>query len=119
MAAATAVFAPDKDRRGVKLHTIGDCFLLTGKITFAGDYAAGGIALDLRKYYRGKAPTNPTCVLVLGAIRGLTAEYDLTNRKLKLFGNTTAAATAEHTDATTIDTDITGSAVPVAFLIVP
>jgi hypothetical protein len=84
---------------------------LIGTLTFAGDYATGGISLDLTKYL----PAGVTKVIPMGSARGLDMEYDLTNKKLKLWGNTSAAAVAEHTNATTIDTDITGAVVPVIF----
>lgn len=92
----------------------GGWWLLTGTLTFSGNYASGGDALDLRNHF----PAGKTIrsAIVISNSRGVDLEVDLTNQKLKLWQAGAAPAVAEY-PAGAIDTDLTGSGVPVAILL--
>jgi hypothetical protein len=81
---------------------------LIGTLTFSGSYATGGDTLDLTPYFpAGK--TIRECIPLCDA-RGNSLEYDLTNKKLKVYAsaNTEAAAAA-------YNAALTASVVPVVF----
>lgn len=109
------VFAPDvAGQAGQPIALAGGWWMLTGTLTFSGSYATGGDALDLTKYSPGGGTIRR--VIPVGHIRGLTPEYDLTNKKLKIWNPGAAPAVAEHT-AAAYDSDVTASAIPVLFFI--
>lgn len=90
---------------------------LIGTLTFSGSYVAGGDSLDLTAFF----PAGKTIreAIVVSPIRGFEGEYDITNKKLKLWGFNPAAATLdvamlEHPAAAYIAA-LTGSAVPAIF----
>lgn len=90
-------------------------YLIVGTLTFSGSYSTGGETLDLSKYIGGGGTMRH--VIALADVRGYAAEYDRTNKKLKLWvPNPTGPAVAEH-GAAAYDTDLTGSAMDCAFLV--
>ena len=104
------VFASTSKDRPV--HNVGDCWLITGTLTFSGSYATGGDALDLTNFIplgKGYKPT----IICLGEFRGNDPEYDSVNQKLKLFSaaNTEVAAAA-------YNAALTASPINVAFLVI-
>jgi hypothetical protein len=107
----TLVFAPDKPPLGADRHMVGDMVVLVGTVTFSGSYATGGDALDLTQYYKGQA-AGRSIIPISPDVRGNGIEYDLTNKKLKLFSsaNTELAAGA-------YNAALTATPVPIAFLV--
>jgi hypothetical protein len=92
----------------------GGYWMLIGTLTVSASYAAGGDTLDLTPFFpAGK--TIRECV-ILSPIRSLNAEYDVTNKKLKLWTINPAAATSDvapvELAAAAYDADLTGSAIP-------
>ena len=85
-------------------------WLVTGTLTFSGSYATGGDTLDLGKLIAQVSRARH--VIVFGDIRGNGGEYDVTNKKLKLWAsaNTEVAAAA-------YNAALTATPVPVAFII--
>jgi len=87
-------FTPSTVADAASEHIIGDLKALTGTLTFSGSYATGGDSLDLAAILKrtglGKV------YVIVGGIRGHTAEFDETNKKLKLYSsaNTELAAGA-------------------------
>lgn len=89
-------------------------WMLGGKLTFSGDYEAGGPSLDLTKYLSTGGTIRCASPVHL---RGMTGEYDKTNKKLKIWvGTAVTPAQAEHA-AATYDSDITASAIDVVFFV--
>lgn len=117
---AITSFTPDAKGSGATpVALAGGYWLLAGRIVFTGSYAAGGDSLDLSRFVPAMGTVRE--VICLSTVRGLTPEYDVVNKKLKLFGTNPAAATLdlgpmEH-PAAAYDADITGSSVPIAFLV--
>lgn len=93
---------------------------LIGTLTFTNtvQYAAGGDPLDLTPFFpAGK--TIRECV-VLSPIRGFEGEYDVVNKKLKLWGFNPAAATLdvamlEHPATVNYIAALTATPVPAIF----
>lgn len=88
--------------------------LVGGSIAFSGSYSTGGESVDLTKAFGSGGSLRR--VIPLGNIRGMMPQYDKTNKKLLLFVSTAPATVAEHT-AAAYDSDITASAIDVAFLV--
>lgn len=92
-------------------------WLLTGTITIAGSYATGGDTLDLSPFFpAGKTLREVFCP---APIRGFNGEYDVVNKKLKLWSINPAAASLdvgmlEHPAAAYIAA-LTATPVPMAF----
>lgn len=104
------VFTPDNKGSGASpIANAGGTWFLFGTLTFSGSYATGGDTLDLSKYLPAMG-TVRACV-PLGTARGNGLEYDVTNKKLKVFAsaNTEAAAAA-------YNAALTATPVPVTFL---
>lgn len=80
-------------------------------LTFSGSYSTGGEAFDLSSLF----PAGKTIrrAIIAGTVRGLGAEVDNVNKKLKLFEVDVASnAVAEHS-AAAYDADVTGATVDV------
>lgn len=115
------VFTPDVKGSGASPIAIaGGVWLLFGRLVFTGTYPALGEPLDLTKFVPAMGTVRE--VAAIGALRGLAMEYDVTNKKLRLFGVNPAAATLnvatiEHETAA-YDADILVAAgIPVGFLV--
>lgn len=80
----------------------GGYWLLTGVVVVSGSYPALGDPLDLTPFFpAGKSIRE---CFILTSFRGLDAQYDITNKKLRLWGVDPAAAsmqvaTTEHAAA--------------------
>lgn len=109
------VFTPDQSGdSALNVALASGWHIVGGSALFSGSYSTGGETLDLNKFFGSGGSLRR--VMVLGNARGLGFEYDKTNKKLKVFVGTAPATTAEHT-AVAYDSDITASAIDVAFLI--
>ena len=104
------LFTPNKSSAAADRHAIGDMWVLIGTLTFSGSYATGGDTVDLTRYLLGTSGAK--FILPLSDLRGNGMEYDLVNKKLKLYSaaNTEVAAAA-------YNAALTGSPVPVAFMV--
>jgi hypothetical protein len=109
------VFTPDQSGdSALNVALASGCYILIGSITFSGSYSTGGESVDLSKYIASGGIIR-RCISLQDP-RGMTLEYDKTNKKLKVWNVTAAQTTAEHT-ASAYDSDLTASSVDVAFLI--
>lgn len=108
-------FTPDIRGSGASpVALAGGYWLVAGTLTFSGSYAAGGDTFDFTKLFPAMGVIRK--VWFLTQVRGFTAEYDVTNKKIKLWVATaTTPTTAEH-GAAAYDSDFTGS--PVDTLVV-
>jgi hypothetical protein len=107
MADTSVTFQPVAEPGSV--HSMGDMFELIGTLTWAaGDYVAGGLVLDLASKF--KAVGLGKVYHITGA-RGYDFEYVAATNKIKIW----VSAGTEHTVAT-LDTDLTGSPMPVRIL---
>lgn len=91
----SVVFTPDtKGSAASPIANAGGTWFLFGTLTFSGSYATGGDTLDLTKYLPAMGTIRQ--LVVLSTARGNSLEYDVTNKKLKVFAsaNTEAAAAA-------------------------
>lgn len=97
---ALAVTFEDVWTDGRRLHAI-------GKVVASGNYVAGGEVLNIKgaaansKGQRWMANSHPNIVLIHG-MSGFIYEYDLVNRKLKVFTNSAGGvngALTEHSAA--------------------
>lgn len=86
------VFTPAK--LPADIQSMGSMFVLVGTLTFSGSYATGGDSLDLGYYFRKVGAGRS--IIITTTCRGNEAEYDETNKKIKLWGaaNTEVAAAA-------------------------
>jgi hypothetical protein len=110
-----AVFTPDQSGdSALNVALASGWHIVGGSLVFSGSYSSGGETLDLMKMFGSGGSLRR--VIVLGNARGLVYEYDKANKKLKVFVGTAPATTAEHT-AAAYDSDITASAIDVAFLV--
>jgi hypothetical protein len=106
----TLVFTPDQSGDAANVVALASGFyLLAGTLTFSGSYATGGDALDLglKNPQVGRA----RMAVVVGQLRGNIAEYDPTNKKLKLYSSANTELTAAAYNAA-----LTATPVPIAFL---
>jgi hypothetical protein len=104
-------FTPDPTPDSTaKINLASGAYLVMGKLTFSGSYVTGGETLDLTKYVVEGGKLRVVTAMV--DVRGNDAEYDLTNKKLKLF----SAANTELT-AAAYNAAITASPVNAAFLV--
>lgn len=109
------IFTPDQSGdSALNVALASGWHLVGGTLTFSGSYAAGGDTVDIAKFIASGGSLRR--VIPLGNYRGFLAEYDKTNKKLKLWVVTATGVTAEHT-AIAYDTDLTASPVDVAFLV--
>lgn len=110
-------FAPDtKGSSASPIAVAGGVWLLFGALTFSGSYSTGGDTLDLTKYFPAMGTIRQVVPLSDG-IKGFTMDYDLTNKKLRLFVATAVTpAAAEHAAAAYLAL-LTAAPVPAAFLI--
>lgn len=109
-------FTPDPSGAGANpIALAGGVWMLFGTLTFSGSYSTGGDALDLLK--RIPMLSSIRQVVALGQVRGFTAEYDKTNKKLLIHvGSAATPAGAEHAAAAYLAI-FTASPVPIAFLL--
>jgi len=105
------IFTSDTALPG-SVHSLGDVFTLVGTLTFSGSYAAGGDTFPsggdpetlLKRVGRGR-------VLYVDLSRGLGAEWDAVNKKLKFYSSgATELAAAAYAAA------LTASPVPVLII---
>lgn len=93
----------------------GGWWLVGGSIALSSSYSTGGESVDLTKAFGSGGSLRR--VIPLGTARGLGMEYDKTNKKLKFtITDVTSNTVAEHS-AAAYDSDITASAIDVAFLV--
>jgi hypothetical protein len=105
------VFTPDKSGGGASPIAIaGGVWLLFGTLTFSGSYATGGDGVDLARFIP-QLSTLRQVVPIPAGLRGNGAEFDVVNKKLKLY----PTANTEHA-AAAYNAALTASPVPVAFL---
>lgn len=97
-----------------RIHVLGDLWLVFLNLTFSGSYSTGGDSIDFSTYAKEAGGRGSNAVVLNSGIRGYTAEYDNTNKKLKLFSsvNTELAAGA-------YNAALTGSVFEVAVLLAP
>ena len=108
MADTTVTFTPESDGASDR-HVMGDLIELVGTLTWlAGDYVAGGLVSGLAAKF---AATGMGKVYHITGARGYDFEYVAASDKIKIW----VSAGTEHTVAT-LDTDLTGSPMPVRIL---
>jgi hypothetical protein len=110
------VFTPDAKGSGASpIAVAGGVWMLFGTLTFSGSYPANGDPLDLTKYVPAMGTVRQ--VIVLGQIRGFTAEYDVVNKKLLLYVATAVTPTTAVHATAAYHALFTASPVPVGLLI--
>jgi len=87
-------------------QSVGSLAAVVGTITFSGSYVSGGDTLDLQAVFLRSGMGR--VFGIEGSFRGNVAEYDETNKKLKLY----SAANTELT-AAAYNAALTASPVPV------
>lgn len=94
----SVAFTPQITDRPV--HAIGDLQMLVGDLAFTSTYATGGNSLDLAALFSILGAGTVLYVGVQGV--GYDFEYDITNKKLKVFttANTELSAGAYPADLT-------------------